>query len=135
MRIHRGLSAIVVVAALAIPTTTNASDVQNSSSIDVSAGVDGARVMAGIRWGSPPGVNDSDAECEWSVALPRDTHSDAEDVTKVVGSTTYRLYDYTCLDRDPATTYHWIPEVSTATLAEQASSVVYENIQIGRAHV
>lgn len=111
-----------------VPSDALASDSQNSSSIDVSAGVDGSRVMAGVRWGSPPGSGGSNDDCEWSVALPRDTHSDADDVTKVVGSTTYRLYDYTCFDREPATTYHWIPEVSTSTLAQQASSVVYENI-------
>ena len=111
-----------------VPSDARASDSQNSSSIDVSAGVDGSRVMAGVRWGSPPGSGGSDDDCEWSVALPRDTHSDADDVTKIVESTTYRLYDYTCFDREPATTYHWIPEVSTTTLAQQASSVVYENI-------
>ncbi len=128
MRIRRGLIWIVVVMGVFVPSDALASDSQNSSSIDVSAGVDGSRVMAGVRWGSPPGSGSSDDDCEWSVALPRDTHSDADDVTKVVGSTTYRLYDYTCFDRDPATTYHWIPEVSTSTLAQQASSVVYENI-------
>lgn len=128
MRIRRGLISIVVVMGVFVPSDALASDSQNSSSIDVSAGVDGSRVMAGVRWGSPPGSGGSDDDCEWSVALPRDTHSDADDVTKVVGSTTYRLYDYTCFDREPATTYHWIPEVSTSTLAQQASSVVYENI-------
>ena len=128
MRIRHGLTAIAVVVGVFIPSDAHASDSQNSSSIDVSAGVDGSRVMAGVRWGSPPGSGGLDEECEWSVALPRDTHSDADEVTKVVGSTTYRLYDYTCFDREPATTYHWIPEVSTTTLAQQASSVVYENI-------
>ena len=128
MRIRRGLMTIIVMTGVFAPAHVRAGDAQNSSSIDVSAGVDGSRVMAGIRWGSPPGSGGSDDDCEWSVALPRDTHSDADDVTKVVGSTTYRLYDYTCFDRDPATTYHWIPEVSTTTLAQQASSVVYENI-------
>lgn len=128
MRIRRRLISIVVVMGVFVPSDALASDSQNSSSIDVSAGVDGSRVMAGVRWGSPPGSGGSNDDCEWSVALPRDTHSDADDVTKIVGSTTYRLYDYTCFDREPATTYHWIPEVSTSTLAQQASSVVYENI-------
>lgn len=128
MRIFRRLGLTIALVGLVASSPARASDSQNASSIDVSAGVDGSRVMAGIRWGSPPGSGSGDDDCEWSVALPRDTHSDPGEVTMVVGSTTYRLYDYTCLDRDPATTYHWIPEVSTATLAEQASSVVYENI-------
>ena len=119
MRIRRGLISIVVVMGVFVPSDALASDSQNSSSIDVSAGVDGSRVMAGVRWGSPPGSGGSNDDCEWSVALPRDTHSDADDVTKIVGSTTYRLYDYTCFDREPATTYHWIPEVSTSTLASK----------------
>ncbi|MFM8812134.1 MAG: hypothetical protein ACKOEK_08215, partial [Actinomycetota bacterium] len=79
MRIRRGLSVIIIATGLVVPSPVRASDAQNSSSIDVSAGVDGARVMAGIRWGSPPGSDGSNDECEWSVALPRDTHSDADE--------------------------------------------------------
>lgn len=128
MRIRRALT-LAITATMCVPGAVNAADSNNGSSIDVSAGVSGNRVMAGVRWGSPGDDGGYTDDCEWSVSMPRDSHGgDDGDVVKVVGPTTYRLYDYTCLDRDPPTTYHWIPEVSTQTLAQQASSVVYENI-------
>lgn len=92
-----------------------------------SAGVDGTQIMAGIQFGAPPSADSS--PCEWSPTLPRDAgNQQAEEVVKTVGSVTYRLYDHTCDDRDPPTTYHWIPEVSAETLANTAEAVVYDNI-------
>jgi len=93
----------------------------------VTSGVDGTQIIAGVQFGTPPsGTNDS---CEWSPTLPRDAGSQTVDeVTRTIGAITYRLYDFTCEGREPPTTYHWIPEVSSTTLARHASAVVYDNI-------
>lgn len=103
----------------------------NSSTIDVSGSAHGDQIIAGIKYGAPPSVGSgSDTECEWSESMPRDASATGPGnaVTKQIGSTQYRLFDYTCPARDPATTYHWIPQVSTKQLAQHAASVVYDNL-------
>ena len=103
----------------------------NSSTIDVSGSAHGDQIIAGIKYGAPPsGTSGSDTECEWSESMPRDASATGPGnaVTKQIGSTQYRLFDYTCPARDPATTYHWIPQVSTKQLAQHAASVVYDNL-------
>jgi hypothetical protein len=93
----------------------------------VTAGVNGTTIMAGVQFGTPP-TNDA-SSCEWSPTMPRDAgNQTVDEVVKTIGTITYRLYDYTCEGREPPTTYHWIPEVSTETLATQAKAVVYDNI-------
>ena len=103
----------------------------NSSTIDVSGSAHGDQIIAGIKYGAPPTVGSgTDTECEWSESMPRDASATGPGnaVTKQIGSTQYRLFDYTCPARDPATTYHWIPQVSTKQLAQHAASVVYDNL-------
>jgi hypothetical protein len=99
---------LIVIAMLGTAAPVRAADGDHR----VTAGVDGSRIMAGVQFGAPPTTDSS--SCEWSPTLPRDAGN--------------CLYDHTCDDRDPPTTYHWIPEVSAETLAEQAESVVYDNI-------
>ncbi len=103
----------------------------NSSTIDVSGSAHGDQIIAGVKYGAPPsGTSSSDTECEWSESMPRDASATGPGnaVTKQIGSIQYRLFDYTCPARDPATTYHWIPQVSTKQLAQHAASVVYDNL-------
>jgi hypothetical protein len=103
----------------------------NSSTIDVSGSAHGDQIIAGVKYGAPPsGTSGSNTECEWSESMPRDASATGPGnaVTKQIGSTQYRLFDYTCPARDPATTYHWIPQVSTKQLAQHAASVVYDNL-------
>ncbi|MSV96599.1 MAG: hypothetical protein F2857_04975 [Actinobacteria bacterium] len=103
----------------------------DGSPIDVSASAHGDQIIAGVKYGAPPaGSNATDPECEWSESMPRDASATGPGtaVTKHIVSTKYMLYDYTCPTRDPATTYHWIPQISTQQLAQHAASVVYDNL-------
>jgi hypothetical protein len=98
--------------------------------LDLHAGARGNTLMAGIQFGAPPGVrSDANNDCEWSVSIPRDAKlGEGSEVTKTVGSVTYRLYDYSCTVPASSTTFHWIPEVSNETLSRQAASVMYDNV-------
>ena len=101
------------------------------SGIDVSSSVHGDQIIAGVEYGaSPGGGGGADAECEWSESLPRDASATGPGtaVTKQIGSTHYRLFNYTCPLRDPTTTYHWIPQMSSGQLAQHAASIVYDNL-------
>ena len=101
------------------------------STIDVSSAVRGDQIMAGVEYGaSPGGGGGADSECEWAESLPRDASATGPGtaVIKHIGSVTYKLYDFTCPDRDQQTTYHWLPQVSTEQLAEHAVSIVYDNL-------
>lgn len=101
------------------------------STIDVSSAVRGDQIMAGVEYGaSPANGGGADSECEWSESLPRDASATGPgtDVIKRIGSITYKLFDFTCPDRDQQTTYHWLPQVSTEQLAEHAASIVYDNL-------
>ena len=111
------------------PHIARADDSSNGVAVDISAAVNGAQIMAGVRIGIPPSSNNDVGDCEWSPAIPRDTLIGSNgEVFKQIGSIRYQLYDYTCSDREPATSYYWIPQVSTETLASEASSVLYDNI-------
>lgn len=111
------------------PQIVLADDSSNGIAVDISAAVNGAQIMAGVRVGTPPSSTDDGGACEWSPAIPRDAViGSSDEVFKQIGSIRYQLYDYTCFDRTPATKYYWIPKVSTETLATEASSVLYDNI-------
>ena len=124
----------VVVHATQAPLIDGSSSTGSSSagsSIDVSASARGDQIIAGVEYGaSPAGGSGADPECEWSESMPRDASATGPGhvVTKRIGSTNYRLFNYTCPTRDPVTTYHWLPQVSTEQLAQHAASVVYDNL-------
>lgn len=87
------------------------------------AGVDGTQIMAGVRFDSPA----SSSSCEWSPVDTRDPQIDGfEEVRRDANGISYRLYDRGC--PNDTGDYHWVPEVDPGTLAQQASSVVYDNI-------
>ena len=120
---------LVVVHATQVPLIDGSTN--NGSTIDASASAHGDQIIAGIEYGaSPAGGGGADPECEWSESMPRDASATGPGatVTKQIGSIHYKLFDYTCPARDPATTYHWIPQVSTEQLAQHAASVVYDNL-------
>jgi len=128
MWIRKLTIATVVVFLGALSSEAHAGDSIGGSSTST-AGITGNQIMAGIQYGATPGSSGASEDCEWSIAIPHDAHSgNGTAVQKVLGGTTYRLFEYTCLNRTPATTFHWIPQVSTAQLAQQATSVVYDNI-------
>ncbi len=132
MRI-RIVTSLIVVAALGVPTqladSALADDSSNGVAVDLSAAVNGEQIMAGVRIGIPPRGDSSVSNCEWSPAIPRDSNiGSGGEVFKQIGSIGYQLYDFTCSDRTPATSYYWIPQVSNESLAVEASSVLYDNI-------
>ena len=103
----------------------------DGSIIDVSGSAHGDQIIAGVKYGSAPASGGgADSECEWSESMPRDASATGPGhvVTKQIGSTSYRLFDYTCPARDPSTTYHWLPQMSPGRLAEHAASIVYDNL-------
>ena len=75
------------------------------------------------------GALDGLDSCQWSPSLPRDSgqgQGAGDEVTKQVGSVSFRLYDRAC--EGQTTTYYWIPEISTEQIARSAASVVYDLI-------
>jgi hypothetical protein len=85
-------------------------------------------IIAGVivQQNDAPGSSDS---CQWSPSLARDSgqgQGAGDEVTKQVGSVSFRLYDHVC--EGEATTYYWIPEISTEQIARSAASVVYDLI-------
>ena len=128
MRIRKLAITAAVIYMGAVPNEVHAGDSIGGSSTS-GAGINGNQIMAGIQFGATPGSSDATEDCEWSLAVPHDSHTGNQTmVQKVSGGMSYQLFEYTCLDRTPATTFHWIPQVSTAQLAQQAASVVYDNI-------
>ena len=128
MRIRKLAIAAIAICIGAMPNEVHAGDSIGGSSTS-SAGINGNQIMAGIQFGATPGSSGATEDCEWSLAIPHDSHTGNQTmVQKVSGGMSYRLFEYTCLDRTPATTFHWIPQVSTTQLAQQAASVVYDNI-------
>jgi hypothetical protein len=132
----RQTTALLVVTSILMfqnPNTVHA--IQSSpapdSTVDISSAVRGDQIMAGVEYGaSPVNGGGADTECEWSESLPRDASATGPgtDVTKQIGSITYKLFDFTCPDQDKQTTYHWLPQVSTKQLTEHAASIVYDNL-------
>lgn len=85
-------------------------------------------IIAGILVGQD-GTTGEPSSCEWSASVPRDSgqgQGAGTEVTKEVGLVSYRLYDRACSNE--ITTYHWIPEVSTETIARSAASIAYDLI-------
>jgi len=143
MRIYQAMksqtrfkTAFVIASLLfACQNTTSAHATQNSppsgTTIDVSGSAHGDQIMAGVEYGaSPAGGGGADSACEWSESTPRDASATGPgvSVTKLVGPLTYQLYDVTCPDREPPTTFHWLPQISTEGLAQHAASIVYDNL-------
>ena len=125
------LSSVSSVAVHATQTPIIDGSANNGSTIDVSGSARGDQIIAGVQYGAPPaGGGGANPECEWSESLPRDASATGPGtaVTKQIGSTSYRLFDYTCPARDPMTTYHWLPQMSSGQLAEHAASIVYDNL-------
>lgn len=117
---RKGCLLVVAVVLTAGAQPVSASDGGGSTR----AGVTGTQIMAGVSFGAPPSAASS---CEWSPVDTRDPSMDMlEEVRRDANGIDYRLYDYTCTDESSA--YHWVPEVSPTTLANQASAVVYDNI-------
>jgi len=128
MRIRKLTITTVALCICAIPTTAHAGD-SIGGGLTSTAEISGNQIMAGIQYGAAPGSSDGSQDCEWSIAIPHDSHTgNGTLVEKISGGMSYRLFEYTCLNRNPATTFHWIPQVSTSQLAQQATSVVYDNI-------
>ena len=103
----------------------------DGSTIDVSGSAHGDQIVAGVEYGASPATGGgADPECEWSESLPRDASATGPGhvVTKHIGTTNYRLFNYTCPARDPMTTYRWIPQMSSGQLAQHAASIVYDNL-------
>ena len=122
-----GLLIVTTLLVMLAPDVARAID---NEGINLDAGSRGNQIMAGVQFGAPPGVRGgSNDDCEWSVSIPRDAKlGEGSEVTKTIGSVTYRLYDYSCTVPAASTTFHWIPEVSTAELGRQAAAVVYDNV-------
>ena len=121
---------VVIGVSLTALLISNVASATDNESVSLDAGSRGDQIMAGVQFGAPPGVRgDANDDCEWSVSIPRDAKlGEGSEVTKTVGSITYRLYDYSCTVPVASTTFHWIPEVSTTQLGRQAASVVYDNV-------
>ena len=121
---------VVIGVSLTALLISNVASATDNESVSLDAGSRGDQIMAGVQFGAPPGVRgDANDDCEWSVSIPRDAKlREGSEVTKTVGSITYRLYDYSCTMPVTSTTFHWIPEVSTTQLGRQAASVVYDNV-------
>lgn len=125
------VTGLILGVALSVPAPpiAGADDSNNGIAVDISAAVNGSQIMAGVRVGIPPSTENTVGQCEWSPAIPRDALIGLNgEVFKQIGPIRYQLYDFTCSDREPATSYYWIPQVSTETLATEASSVLYDNI-------
>jgi len=125
------LSSVSPIAVHATQTPLIDGSANADSTIDISGSARGDEIIAGIQYGAPPaGGGGTDPECEWSESLPRDASATGPGtaVTKQIGSISYRLFDYTCPTRDPMTTYHWLPQMSSGQLAEHAASIVYDNL-------
>ncbi|TSA51629.1 MAG: hypothetical protein D4R44_07565 [Actinobacteria bacterium] len=101
------------------------------SSVDVSSSVRGDQIIAGVEYGaSPAGGGGADDQCEWSPTMPRDASATGPGltVTKRIGATMYKMYEFTCPDREPPTTFYWLPQITTEQLAQHASSIVYDSL-------
>ena len=109
MWIRKLTIATVVVFIGALPNEVHAGDSIGGSSTST-AGITGNQIMAGIQYGATPGGSGASEDCEWSIAIPHDAHlGNGAMVEKVSGGVTYRLFEYSCFNRTPATTFHWIP--------------------------
>ena len=119
---------LLVVLFAASPTAANASTEDSNLIRDIYGEVVDRTIVAGILIGESETTGEP-SECEWSPSLPRDSGRDqtfGDEVEKTVGSIQFRLYDRNCPNEN--TTYHWIAEVSSETIARNAASVAYDLI-------
>lgn len=122
---------ILVAIALSLfitPTTAKAGTEDSNLVRDIFGEVVDRTIIAGILIGESE-MTGEPSECEWSLSLPRDSGRDqtyGDEVETTVGSILFRLYDRNCPDEN--TTYHWIAEVSSETIARNAASVAYDLI-------
>ena len=122
-----GLSTACIAVAT-ISTTAKADSNGPHVVIDEYGSVVDKTIIAGVivQQNDAPGGSDA---CQWSPSLARDSgqgQGAGDEVTKQVGSVSFRLYDRACEGK--ATTYYWIPEISTEQIARSAASVVYDLI-------
>jgi len=112
----------------AFPTCANASTEDSNSIRNIYGEVVDRTIIAGILIGENETTGEPN-ECDWSPSLPRDSGLDqtfGDEVEKTIGSIQFRLYDRNCPNEN--TTYHWIAEVSSETIARNAASVAYDLI-------
>jgi hypothetical protein len=124
----RQFLAFVVILLGASPPVAIASTDDSNLIRDIYGEVVERTIIAGILIGENETTGEQ-SECEWSPSLPRDSGRDqtfGEEVEKTVGAIQFRLYDRSCPTEH--TTYHWIAEVSTETIARNAASVAYDLI-------
>ena len=122
-----GLSTACVAVATTYTVATADSNSPHAVINEYGAVVD-KTIIAGVivQQGDTPRSSDS---CQWSPSLARDSgqgQGAGDEVTKQVGSVSFRLYDRAC--EGETTTYYWIPEISTEQIARSAASVVYDLI-------
>jgi hypothetical protein len=118
-------------ACIAVATTSTTAKADSNGPhvvIDEYGSVVDKTIIAGVivQQNDAPGGSDA---CQWSPSLARDSgqgQGAGDEVTKQVGSVSFRLYDRVCEGK--ATTYYWIPEISTEQIARSAASVVYDLI-------
>ncbi len=127
---HIKLNILVAIALslFATPMTAKAGTEDSNLVRDIFGEVVDRTIIAGILIGENETTGEP-SECEWSLSLPRDSGRDqtyGDEVEKTVGSILFRLYDRNCPDKN--TTYHWIAEVSSETIARNAASVAYDLI-------
>lgn len=113
----------------AINTKIASADSEDSNLVrDIFGDVVDKTIVAGILIGENDSTGEP-SECDWSPSLPRDSGRDqtfGDEVEKSVGSILFRLYDRNCPNQN--TTYHWIADVSSETIARNAASIAYDLI-------
>lgn len=110
------------------PTRAIASNEDSNLVRDIFGEVLDRTIIAGIFIGESENSDDA-SQCEWSPSLPRDSGRDqtfGDEVEKTVGQISFRLYDRSCATKP--TSYHWIAQVSSETIARNAASVAYDLI-------
>lgn len=126
--IKRNILVAVALSLFATPRTAIASTEDSNLIRDIFGEVVDRTIIAGILIGENETTGES-SECDWSLSLPRDSGRNqtyGDEVEKTVGSIIYRLYDRNCPNEN--TTYHWIAEVTSETIARNAASVAYDLI-------
>lgn len=78
-------------------------------------------IIAGVSYGTPPAPGVASTQnCSWQRANPYDAHlGHGGEVTKIFDSRRYWLFEWRCDDRDEL---RWIPEITPAELAHQATA-------------
>jgi hypothetical protein len=74
MRIRKLAITTMVVCIGAMPNKVHAGDSIGGNSTS-SAGINGNQIMAGIQFGVTPGSSGATEDCEWSLAIPHDSHT------------------------------------------------------------